>query len=78
MCGETLATYFSGPFCGCRDGDGATSFLKHLIRFLLYSCAITKPGSVALSHVMALRLTHNLLVLAMPGLHLLGADLSVK
>lgn len=46
MCGETLATYCSGPFCGCSDGVGATSFLKHLIFLLLYSCAIIKPGSV--------------------------------
>lgn len=72
MCGETLATYFSGPFCGCSDGDGTTSILKHLIFLLLYSCAIIKPGSIvdfgrALSHVVALRMTHNLLVLAVPG-----------
>lgn len=45
--GETLATSFSGVFCGCSDGDGTTSFFKHLIFLLLYSCTIIKPGSVA-------------------------------
>lgn len=45
MRGGTLATSFSGPFCGYSDGDGTTSFFKHLIFVLLYSCAIIKPGS---------------------------------
>lgn len=37
--GETLATYFSGSFCGCSDADEATSFLKHLI-LLLFTAAL--------------------------------------
>lgn len=46
MCGESLTTSFSGPFCGRSDGDGTTSFFKHLIFLLLYSCTIIKPGSI--------------------------------
>lgn len=41
MCGRTLATSFSGPFCGYSDGDGTTSFFKHLIFFSFCTAALS-------------------------------------